>query len=156
MWKGFDSFGQWVKWLKIKTVSGVKERIMRKLLLGILLLFGMLAGCSNQSDTTSTNEPQMVDVSIKFVPEKINPNHEAKIEAIVTQGKDKVSDANEVKFEIWKTGQDQHEMIEGKNEGNGVYSIKKTFPENGQYFVTAHVTARNMHTMPNKQFTVGE
>jgi hypothetical protein len=133
-----------------------REGAMRKLLLGILLLFGMLTGCSNQSDTTPGKEPQMVDVAIKFVPEKINPNEEAKIEAVVTQGKDKVSDANEVKFEIWKTGQDQHEMIEGKNEGKGVYSVKKTFSESGNYFVTAHVTARNLHTMPNKEFTVGK
>lgn len=134
----------------------VKEKAMRKILLGFILFSGVLAGCSNQSDTTSGKEPQMVEVSIKFVPEKIKPNEKEKIEAIVTQGKDKVSDANEVKFEIWKTGQDQHEMLEARNEGKGVYSINKTFPDNGQYFVTAHVTARSMHTMPNQGFTVGK
>ncbi|MFD0829015.1 FixH family protein [Neobacillus sp. M.A.Huq-85] len=130
---------------------------MKKIIIGLALLLGLLAGCSNQSgsNTNNSNEPpQVVEVAIKFVPENITTNEKAKIEAVVTQGKDKVSDADEVKFEIWKSGQDKHEMIKASNEGKGIYSITKTFKDEGQYYVTAHVTARDMHTMPNQKFTV--
>ncbi|MDR7001736.1 FixH family protein [Neobacillus niacini] len=130
---------------------------MKKIMIGLAVLLGLLAGCSNQSGSNATNSsdmPQEVKVAIKLVPENIQVNEKAKIEAIVTQGKEKVSDADEVKFEFWKSGQDKHDMLKAKNEGKGVYSITKTFKENGQYFVTAHVTARDMHTMPNQKFTV--
>ncbi|WP_156509930.1 hypothetical protein [Rossellomorea aquimaris] len=40
--------------------------------------------------------------------------------------------------------------------GNGIYTIKKTFKEEGIYYVQTHVTARDMHVMPKKQFVVGE
>jgi len=128
---------------------------MKRLLIGLFLLIGVLAGCSNQSGTMD-EVPKMVDVAIKTIPQQIIINKSATIEAIVTQGNDKVSDANEVKFELWKTGQNQHEMFEAKNEGNGIYSISKTFQTDGKYFVTAHVTARNMHVMPNQEFKVNK
>ncbi|MED3563952.1 FixH family protein [Bacillus xiapuensis] len=130
---------------------------MKKFFIGFVVLIGLLAGCSDQSGLNTSNSsdtPQEVKVAIKFVPETITANQNAKIEAIVTQGKEKVSDADEVKFEIWKSGQDKHEMLNAKNEGKGIYSITKTFKDEGQYYVTAHVTARDMHTMPNQKFTV--
>lgn len=126
---------------------------MKKLLIGLFMLIGVLAGCSNQSATTD-EVPKMVEVSVKTVPQTIPVNKAAKIEAIVTQGNDKVSDADEVKFEVWKSGQAKHEMLEAKNEGKGIYSINKTFQSEGKYYVTAHVTARNMHVMPNQELNV--
>ena len=130
---------------------------MKKFLIGLFLLVGMLTGCSNQSGSQESGNnqvPKMVEVSIKTIPQTIIINKSAKIEAIVTQGNEKVADAIEVKFEIWKSGQNKHEMLEGKNAGNGVYSINRTFQADGKYFVTAHVTARDMHVMPNQEFTV--
>ena len=126
---------------------------MKKLLIGLFMLMGVLAGCSNQSGTTD-DVPKMVEVSVKTVPQTITVNKATKIEAIVTQGNDKVSDAEEVKFEVWKSGQDKHEMLEAKNDGKGIYSINKTFQSEGKYYVTVHVTARNMHVMPNQELNV--
>lgn len=131
---------------------------MKKFLIALILFVGIVTGCSNEKDNTEKNEEtpslEFVEVSIQ-TPEQINLNEEIQIQAIVTQGTDQVDDANEVKFELWKVGQEKHEKIEAQNDGKGIYSIKKTFSENGQYAVIAHVTARSMHTMPQKEFTVG-
>ncbi|MBM7620912.1 hypothetical protein JOC95_002767 [Bacillus tianshenii] len=119
----------------------------------------LLAACgNNNSDSTKETDeklPEMVQVEI-LLPEKIEPDEEVKIEALVTQGKEKVEDASEVTFEVWKQGQEKdHEMIEGKNDGSGIYSFTKTFEEEGLYFVVAHTTARDMHVMPRVEMTVG-
>ncbi|WP_394237526.1 FixH family protein [Niallia oryzisoli] len=76
------------------------------------------------------------------------------IEALVTQGDEKVEDAKKVEFEISKSGQENSEKIIGKHQGNGIYSITESFQEAGDYSVIAHVTSRDMHTMPKKEFTV--
>jgi hypothetical protein len=131
---------------------------MKKILVALILFGGIIAGCSSEKDNTQKNEEtpslEFVEVSIQ-TPEQIKLNEEIEIQAIVTQGTDQVDDANEVKFELWKVGQEEHEEIEAQNDGKGVYSIKKTFSENGQYTVIAHVTARSMHSMPKKEITVG-
>jgi uncharacterized lipoprotein NlpE involved in copper resistance len=145
--------------MRIECRKFKKELPMKKLLISLFLLIGVLTGCSNQSkaeDTGSNEVPKMVEVTIKTIPQQLIINKSTKIEALVTQGNDKVSDASEVKFELWKSGQDKHEMFKAKNEGNGIYSISKTFQTSGKYFVTAHVTAREMHVMPNQQFTVNK
>jgi hypothetical protein len=131
---------------------------MKKILVALILFGGIVAGCSNEKNKTQQNEEtpslEFIEVSIK-TPEQINLNEDIQIQAIVTQGTDQVDDASEVKFELWKVGQEEHEEIEAQHDGKGVYSITKTFSENGQYAVIAHVTARSMHTMPKKEFTVG-
>ncbi|CAG9609534.1 FixH family protein [Pseudoneobacillus rhizosphaerae] len=133
---------------------------MKKVLIALILVGGIIAGCSNEKekDNTQQNEDtpplEFVEVTIQ-TPEQINVNEEIDIKAIVTQGTDQVDDANEVKFELWKVGQEEHEKLEAQNDGKGVYSIKKTFTEDGHYAVIAHVTARSMHTMPKREFTVG-
>lgn len=47
-----------------------------------------------------------------------------------------------------------HEKVLGEHLGNGVYVVTTTFQEAGNYFVIAHVTARDMHNMPKMEFTV--
>jgi hypothetical protein len=142
------------------SILNTQRRIsgMKKILIALILFGGIVAGCSNEKENTQQNEDkpslEFVEVSIQ-TPEQINLNEEIHIQAVVTQGTDLVDDANEVKFELWKVGQEEHEKIEAQNDGKGVYSIKKTFSDNGQYAVIAHVTARSMHSMPKKEFTVG-
>lgn len=132
---------------------------MKYKILGIFLFIFILAACSNEDHSNHENQDaenlELIEVEVKFTPEEIKANEEAKIEAVVTQGDEKVADAKEVKFEIWKSGQENHETIKANNDGKGIYSISKTFSEDGQYFVTAHVTARGLHAMPKKEVTVG-
>ena len=40
------------------------------------------------------------------------------------KGKEKVTDADDVKFEIWKDGDEKHEMLDGKHKGKGVYAVE--------------------------------
>jgi hypothetical protein len=120
-----------------------------------LFLFGMLivilAGCTSQKET----EEELPFLDVKMVTEEKLPlNKEVEIACLVTYGDEKVTDADEVKFEIWKNGTEDHEMLEGKHTGGGKYVIHKTFMEAGTYSIVAHVTARNMHNMPKVEVTV--
>ena len=52
--------------------------------------------------------------------------------------KEKVTDADDVKFEIWKDGDEKHEMLDGKHKGKGVYAVEKTFETDGVYHIISH------------------
>jgi hypothetical protein len=116
----------------------------------ILMLF-LFTACSQEKQE---EKPAMLEVKIE-APDHIELNKKTTLACIVTYGGEKVDDADEVKFEIWKHGSEQHDMLKAKNEGNGKYSVTKTFTEPGTYSVVSHVTARNMHNMPKKDIVVG-
>jgi len=148
-----------VNCLKIHKNIGRKRKKMKKYILLLVCLFFVIAGCSKgkeEKQTERTNEvPKPVEVSIQ-TPETINVNTEVPIQAVVTQGGKTVDDADDVQFEIWKAGQEKREKIAAKHEGKGVYSIKKTFLEDGTYSVIAHVQVGDLHTMPQKDIVVGK
>ena len=50
---------------------------------------------------------------------------------------------------------DKHEKVEIKHTENGIYRLEKSFPQEGTYYIISHVTARDMHNMPKKEFTIG-
>lgn len=129
--------------------------MMKKLI--ILLTFSsiILSACAEEEKQQDDLVPQLLEVAIK-TEDSIQVNQETIIKAVVTQGKNKVTNADEVKFEISKAGDDQHEMIQGKHQKDGVYSIQKTFKDGGQYYIVAHVTANRMHNMPRKEILVGD
>lgn len=116
----------------------------------------LLTACSTGNEHKEEkleDPPALLEVSI-ITPDEITIDQEIKIQAHVEQGKEKVTDADEVKFEIWQAGQDDHEMLPAKNEKDGTYSIKKSFKESGSYFIVAHTTANRMHSMPKKEVVV--
>jgi hypothetical protein len=119
-----------------------------------VLLLGVAAACSNQTDQAN-EAPPMLNVKLSVKPDKIKPNQPVTFEAKVTQGKERVNDADNVVFEIWRAKAKQHEKIEIKHPKNGIYSLEKAFPVEGTYYIISHVTARNMHNMPKKEFIVG-
>lgn len=132
----------------------------------VAFVFLLIAGCAADSDQTSEEkndhkdmsmeeQPQMLEANI-IVPEAISPKKEATLKVEVTQGDEVVDDASEVMFEIWQDDKEKSEMIKAEHEGNGVYSITKQFEQDGIYHVQTHVTARDLHVMPTKQFVVGE
>lgn len=127
----------------------------------LLLLFAipLLAACSSNSHEEHKSMPNAnmapLVVEILTEAEAFKPGKAGKIEIKVTQGDEVVSDAQEVHFEIWAEGQeDNSETLHGHNDGSGIYSLEHTFEAEGVYYVIAHVTARDMHTMPKQQFTV--
>lgn len=128
---------------------------MRKLITMLTFSSIILSACAQEEKQQDDAVPQLLEVAIK-TEDSIQVNQETIIKAVVTQGKNKVTNADEVKFEISKAGDDQHEMIQGNHQKDGVYSIQKTFKDGGQYYIVAHVTANRMHNMPRKEILVGD
>jgi hypothetical protein len=118
-----------------------------------IVLLTMLTACNQDSD--SGNMPKMVDVKLSVKPEKGKVGQPVTFEAKVTQGKKGVDDADEVVFEIWRSKAENHDKFTIKHPNNGIYSLKKTFQEEGTYYIVSHVTARGMHNMPKKEFIIG-
>jgi hypothetical protein len=143
-------------------VRDIKYRISLISLILIAILMRTTA-CSKMSSSESHGEsydsdgvPFVIDVQIQSIPGIMNSGQPVEIEAKVTQGSENVNDAKEVEFELWRRGQQDHEMIDAKSQGKGIYRIEKTFAADGIYYVIAHVAARDMHNMPLKELIVGE
>jgi hypothetical protein len=128
------------------------KRSIRLLAIAMIGLAVLLSGCGQTKQ--EAEEPAILDVKID-VKSPIKLNKKTEIACIVTYGNEKVTDADEVKFEIWKHGSEQHEMIKAPHKGDGTYAIEKAFAEPGTYSIVAHVTARNMHNMPKQDVVVG-
>ncbi len=102
-----------------------------------------LAGCNtNKEEPKKEQKLEAVKVAVQTNPKEIKPGEKTEVQALVTQGKEKVTDADDVKFEIWKAGDEKHEMLEGKHKGKGVYAVEKTFETDGVYHIIAHTNAR--------------
>lgn len=123
------------------------------MLIMILLISIFIAACSQES---IDEEPQFLDVELTINPEKAEVNEPVMFEAKVTYGDEEVTDADEVKFEIWRAHDEEHEKIVVEHDENGIYRLEKSFSEEGTYYVYSHVTARNMHNMPKKEFIIGQ
>jgi hypothetical protein len=114
----------------------------------------ILIGC--QEKTAEEEMPAMIDVQVKISPEAAKTNENIIFEVAVTQGNDKVTDAESVEFEFGKKDGSDKEKIAVKHKEDGIYSLEKSFKQAGDYYMIPHVTARGMHAMPKKEFTVTE
>jgi hypothetical protein len=121
----------------------------------MLVFFLNACNGSKITENAKTTEiPPILEVELQIDNEHPAVGASVTISAKVTQGDIAVDDASDVSFEVWEKDSD-HEMIKGEYMGNGLYSIKKVFDEAGFYTIVAHVTARDQHTMPKKELTVG-
>lgn len=126
----------------------------------LLLAAGIaLAGCSNMNEHaghTSSSSEKLEPLKVKLtVPAIAATGEKVSLKAAVTYGKEKVDDADEVMYEIIKDGNSKKsvkKMVERSKDG--VYSLDYTFKQAGKYTVISHVTAKNQHTMPQKEITV--
>ncbi|NBI28943.1 FixH family protein [Chengkuizengella marina] len=135
----------------------MRKNSVLKSFIFIIMIIAFVTGCTaNQEETSELPPPKLFDVDIQISPDEIQKGQPVRIEAIVTLGSEKIEDASEVKFEFKKDGSEQSSFAYGTHQGEGIYFVEETFEEDGVYSVTAHVTARDMHNMPKKQFTVGE
>ncbi len=128
---------------------------MKKLLLLLFTIFllGIAVSCSQQKKEAGSL-PKMVDVDLSINPATGEVNKPVSFEATVKQGNEKINDAKVV-FEVWRAKDQAHEKITIKNPKNGVYRLEKSFQQEGTYYIISHVTARDMHNMPKKEFVVG-
>jgi hypothetical protein len=126
--------------------------------MSICLSLVILSGCNssiNEENAQQTEVPAIVEVEIQ--PSNDNPStgEDVVFNAIVTQAGEAVEDASDVSFEIWEKESGDHEMIVGEHVGDGTYSTHKKFETEGIYYIVAHITARDQHTMPRIELMVG-
>ncbi|AQS54771.1 FixH family protein [Novibacillus thermophilus] len=130
-----------------------------------VVVLTVLVACGNESTSDQEAEGDQgneaallpLEVEILTASDAFKPGEPGEIEVLVTQGGEQVNDADEVVFEIWKQGhEDESENFDAEHAGEGRYTLTHTFDEDGIYEVIAHVTARDMHTMPKKEFIVGD
>ena len=120
-------------------------------------MLAMMAACGKEETVKvdDTGVPLPLDVQLT-VTEQVEVNGIIKMAAVVTQGEDKVDDADEVEFEVWEEGKkDDSVKIESTNDKDGLYTAETSFDHDGLFHVQVHVTARGLHTMPKKEVTVG-
>jgi len=131
--------------------------IVKKLLSILLtvLFLSLVVSCGQQQKEKAGQLPEMVNVDLSIKPATGELNKPITFEAKVTQGNEEVNDADSVIFEIWRANDEKHEKVEIKHAEKGVYRLEKTFQQEGTYYIISHVTARDMHNMPKKEFIVG-
>ncbi|MDF2903394.1 MAG: hypothetical protein K0S25_1032 [Bacillus sp. (in: firmicutes)] len=120
----------------------------------LVLLMIVLTSCS-QSGEEKDDTPKMLDVKLTVNPTQVQPNEMITFKADVTYGKEKVTDADEVTFEFWRSKDEKHQKVKVAKATNGVYQLEKSFTTEGTYYVISHVTAESMHSMPRVEFVVG-
>jgi hypothetical protein len=112
----------------------------RAFLFIFLLLF--IGACAVREDKPAYTLPLQIELTIK--PDTLHTGQKALIQAVVTQGSEKVKDASEAIFEIGKKGDKNYETLEAVSKGNGIYAVEKAFASAGTYTIKAKVTAQDL------------
>ncbi|MDV6377977.1 FixH family protein [Sporosarcina sp. GW1-11] len=122
-----------------------------------VVMTALLAACGQEDDVpTEAALPEPIEVELT-VPETAEVMEPVTLTTLVTQGEEKVEDATEVEYEIWQEGKKEDSIhIDTSNDKGGLYSATTTFENDGVYHVQVHVTAREMHVMPEKKIQIGE
>lgn len=133
--------------------------MMRKQLWACLFVLALvtLTACGGDGQT-GEEEDELFALDVELdVPEAVEVDETVEMKALVTYGDEKVTDADEVVFEVWEEGKkDASEMIPADNHEDGTYTAETSFGHDGVFTVQVHVTAKDMHTMPKQSVTVGE
>lgn len=128
------------------------------LVAAIVLVLVVITGCSRDESTAAEADTPLepIQVELEVTPSAVKTGDPVTFTATVTHHGENVDDAKEVMFEFWNTGDDKakHNQVKVKSAGNGTYVLEHSFKEPGTYEVISHVTARDQHSMPSKQFTV--
>ena len=133
----------------------MKIRRFSLFFLFVTLLF--VSACSNETEDTEVEAFQELTVlEVEFiVPEMAEVGEKVTLEAMVTYGEEKVTDADKVIVEYWVEGnQDNSILLDAHNNGDGTYSAEVVFEQDGIYEMYAHTTAKDMHTMPKKTIII--
>jgi hypothetical protein len=121
-----------------------------------VLLFLVACGSEENADQAESEE-ELATLDVDFsVPETVDAEETIELKATVTYGEENVTDADEVVFEIWEKGkEDDSWEVKSTNNEDGTYTAETSFDQIGIYEMYAHTTAKELHTMPKKEVTVG-
>lgn len=124
-------------------------------ILMLTVIATVLMACGNKDDD------ELTMLEVEFEPQSTaSVGDTVELKTIVTFGDEDVTDAEEMEFEYWiGDGEEEPEerdatFVEAINNEDGTYSIDVTFEEPGEYWIYAHTTARDLHTMPKRSITV--
>lgn len=132
------------------------KRIVGWMLVGIMVAGLAACGKAQEPEVSEPEEILPLDVALT-VTEQAEVGEAVKMEALVTQGEEKIEDADKVVFEVWEEGKkDDSVMIDSTNEKEGKYTAETKFDHDGLFHIQVHVDARGLHTMPKKEVTIGE
>ena len=132
----------------------------KHLAISTALIALLVTGCGqNDTDGNASKDEEVVVEPITVdltVPETGEVEESIQVAAAVTQGDEKVTDASEVEYEIWEDGKKEDSWkVKSEQKTDGLYEAIAKFEHDGLYHVQVHVTARDMHTMPMKEITIG-
>lgn len=125
-------------------------------MIAVIIGLTILSACGKETDDGSAVEVLPLEVTLT-VTEQAEIGDTVSMEALVTYGNEKVADADKVVYEVWEEGKkDDSVMIDSVNEKDGIYTAETSFDHDGLFNIQVHVDAKNLHTMPVKQVTIGE
>lgn len=121
---------------------------------GLIGMAVLLGACQNATQPPASSSPIAVTLTVE--PQSIQPGDEVTFRLSVTQDGKPVDDAQEAKVELWREGDDsEHTFLPATHRGEGVYEARKRLDQPGRYHAMYHVTAREMHSMEEITFVVG-
>jgi hypothetical protein len=129
---------------------------------GISFLLLLLTSCMN-NDSEHDGMHQNADgvtlpitMTVEVLPENPTVAKEVTFRAITVKDGESIEGASSVKFEVWKDGQDEHQMLPATYIKNGTYEVTTTFTEDGTYYVIYHINdITGIHHMDQLEFKVG-
>ncbi len=123
----------------------------------LISIIALLAACGKKEEPLKEIEaPQPLQAELT-VTEAVGVGETVTMEALVTQGDEKIQDADKVVYEVWEEGKkEESEMIDSVNKKDGTYTAETSFDTDGLYHIQVHVDARAQHTMPTQTVTVGD
>jgi len=137
----------------------MRKSIQGLLVSGLIVTSTGLAGCTVTSDAAE-HYAVSAPLSVKFeIPKVLKADSEKQYRfgATLWQDQQEVKRADYVHFEIWKAdGTLRYSMEPADETKPGMYSIKKTLPKNGLYYIKVHASSNGAMIMPTRQFIVGE
>ncbi|HJF31701.1 MAG TPA: FixH family protein [Sporosarcina psychrophila] len=123
----------------------------------MVFMLATLAACGKEEEGINTDGEMPLPLEVDLtVTEQAEVDGTIEMAAVVSQGDEKIEDADEVVFEIWEESKkDESFKIEAANEKDGLYTAETAFDHDGLFHVQVHVSARTLHTMPKKEVIVG-
>lgn len=124
--------------------------------MSVSIILVLIVGCTtSNTQNVELEMPAILEVQVLTSSDNPSVGEEVRIEAVITQAGEIVDDASDVSFEVWEINNDDHEMIVGVYDGEGIYFTNKVFETDGKFNIVAHITAREQHTMPKIELLVG-
>src|SRR5690625_2896723 len=106
----------------------------------LIVIFSTLVACGGDDENDGDDELAVLEVEFE-PPETVDVGESVELEAIVTYGDEKVTDAKEVEFEVWEKGdRDNGDWIDADNHEDGTYTTEITFDHDGIFEMYAHTT----------------